>query len=139
MKEKSTKRRTYDEELLWAIIIILMMFITTLDVVWFGRKQQVAETTELDASATLQTITLGFYGTSTKIYAKGDGKVYSDTSCTNSITKINISTKDIIEKYTYPSNGTVFNGLYYGNTCIVKANGTINTAVINGMYSAGKK
>ena len=139
MKEKNAKKKTYDEELLWAIIIILMMFITTLDVIWFGRKQQVAETTELDASTTLQTITLGFYGTSTKIYVKGDGKVYSDTSCANSITKISISTKDIIEKYTYPSSGTVFNGLYYGNTCIVKANGTINTAVINGMYSAGKK
>ena len=139
MKEKNAKKKTYDEELLWAIIIILMMFVTTLDVIWFGRKQQVAETTELDASTTLQTITLGFYGTSTKIYVKGDGKVYSDTSCANSITKISISTKDIIEKYTYPSSGTVFNGFYYGNTCIVKANGTINTAVINGMYSAGKK
>ncbi len=71
MKEKNAKKKTYDEELLWAIIIILMMFITTLDVIWFGRKGQVAENQiEYNASyAILRTITVnnngGTGGTST--------------------------------------------------------------------------
>ena len=132
MKEKSTKRRSYDEELLWAIIIILMMFITTLDVVWFGRKEQVAKTINFAASSTVQTITLdrnGGSGYPVNIYVK-DGIPYGQSSCAESskMTKFVIPTK----------SGYKFIGYYSGNDEYVSSDGTINLTLIKNHYMATK-
>ena len=132
MKEKSTKRRSYDEELLWAIIIILMMFITTLDVVWFGRKEQVARTINFAASSTVQTITLdrnGGSGYPINIYVK-DGIPYGQSSCAESskMTKFVIPTK----------SGYKFIGYYSGKDEYVSSDGTLNLTLIKNHYMATK-
>ena len=132
MKEKSTKRRSYDEELLWAIIIILMMFITTLDVVWFGRKEQVAKTINFAASSTVQTITLdrnGGSGYPINIYVK-DGIPYGQSSCAESskMTKFVIPTK----------SGYKFIGYYSGKDEYVSSDGTLNLTLIKNHYMATK-
>ena len=126
MKEKSTKRRSYNEELLWAIIIILMMFITTLDVVWFGRKGQVTETTNFAASSTTQVVALDMAGTTGYIFVRGDGKVYSDYNCTTSITSIIMPTK----------TGYKCTGIYSGTTLLISPDGTIDVSMVNNRYKA---
>ena len=127
MKEKTSNRKTYEEELLWAIIIILMMFITTLDVFWYSRKTNIADTIDFAASSTVQVITIdnkGGTGGLDHIYIK-DKEVYSDSSCTQKITSVPLP-----EKYGYKFAG--YESSYYP---VINEDGSINTTGVTGGYT----
>ena len=128
MKEKNTKKKTYEEELLWAIIIILIMFITTLDVFWYTRKADVADSTNFNSYAIsgVTTITVnknGGIGGPTKIYYKS-GKVYSDSSCNSTF---EIDSIEIPAKYGYR-----FLGYYQSSNQLVYDDGSLYMAAIQG-------
>lgn len=77
----------------------------------------------------VQTITLNdMGGTTGYLFVNGDGNVYSDGSCTNSVTLITVPTKNEYE----------FIGVFRGNTKIIDENGEIYTATLKGMYDANK-
>ena len=126
MKEKNAKRKTYDEELLWAIIIILMMFVTTLDVIWFGRKEQTVNLKSYMASSSIQKVTLNMDGTKGYIYVNGDGNVYEDESCSTKKTSVILPKKP----------GYKCIGIYYGTTRIINSNGVIDAEKMNMIYKA---
>ena len=77
----------------------------------------------------VQTITLNdMGGTTGYLFVNGDGNVYSDGSCTNSVTLITVPTKNEYE----------FIGVFRDNTKIIDENGEIYTATLKGMYDANK-
>ena len=51
MKGKNEKQKNYKEHLLWAIIIIFILFIVCLDVIYFVKKQQTSEIDKQSVSA----------------------------------------------------------------------------------------
>ena len=89
-----------------------MMFVTTLDVIWFGKKQQNVDLKSYMASSRIQDISFNMLGTIGHVFVKGDGKVYGDSNCTKSITSIIIPTK----------SGYKITGIYRESTMIIDQN-----------------
>ena len=122
------KKKNYKEELLWAIIIILFLFIAALDFMWF-KTNPIVKVEELGTlKASSNTITLdkngGSGGTDSISYHGSVG------SCT-----LWIGSRQIVSNYgqsgttvTPPSRGGyTFLGYYYGDVQIITGNGLLSS------------
>ena len=99
------KKKTYKEQLLWSIIIILVMFIVVLDVYWFREKNIEKVQQEDTQKATGVVVTLDFNGG----YYQGSYTAYS----------ISVTTTDTYSQLTFwggkiKKEGYTFAGWYYG-------------------------